>query len=735
MSSYQPFPISEFKTGVFNYLEPWIRPVDAFDPLENAFIYRGTLNKRTGYTLLGEEGDIPGKGRMFYKDFLEFGDGTTGPFTGVISNAPLIPGTLTITDGTETFTSDTTTPVGTLTGSLGGSGTITWATGDYSVSFFGAVATTIPIFGSYAFTLSRPIMGLKTWVNSLTDDIELLAFDTRRMCVFNEGTQIFDPINTVEDYVGKGTGGAGPYSFTLGFTNIVPGSFTLTDGTETFTSDTTEPIGTLTGSAGGTGTITWLTGAVSVTFNAGTSAQFQENYTLKSDYFTGTFQNFFNVTNWNAPGEYGGTDHEDCSYITNNVNRITLFDGTNLSRPIFPITDAHRTAATNDVTTCLDIDVFKNRLLLQRPSIVGKTFPEGPTIRFSAVLNPLNFVADVAGNGGVEEAPTSDWIFASEFLRDQLVVFFKNSTWLFKFTGLSNQPFRWDRLNISKSTECPYASVSYDERVTSVGSKGLIACDGVNVQRYDLPVIDFFLDDIDYDFIEQCYSVRFDNNNQTWTLYPDLHNDNGKSNKILVYNFIENTWCRYDIELSVLGLYQVTSDKTWADFPETSWQEADFKWNSYLLQSATPNLLGGSHEGNVYLMDFGETDYDHSTDTQIPYDCNITSTMWNPFAQNGAMVQFGYIDIYYQCEEDVTLTLTFYLNGSNLQGVQRTVELSQASQADPDQINNWQRVYINVSAQFLQVEVNSESEGNFKIIGMILWAKGDGRLVPSKSFI
>lgn len=732
MSSYQPFPISEFKTGVFNYLEPWIRPQDAFDPLENAFVYRGTLNKRTGYTLLGSE-DVPGKGRMFYRDFLQVGDGTTGPFSGTISNAPLIPGTLTITDGTETFTSNTTEPVGTLTGSLGGTGSITWASGSYSVTFNSSVTATTPIFGSYAFTASRPIMGIKNWVNSLNDQISLIVFDTRRMCIFNEGTQVFDPINSVQDFVGLGNGGTGPYTFTLGFINIVPNTFSLIAGGITATDD---GIGNLSGSGVAAGsTIDYSNGDITINFSAGNSSQFVETYKVNGDYFSGTFQNFFNVTNWNAPGEYGGTDHADCSYITNNVDRITLFDGTHLSRPIFPITQANKTSFTNDITTCLDIDVFKNRLLLQRPSIVGKTFPEGPSIRFSAVLNPLNFVADVAGNGGIEEAPTSDWIFASEFLRDQMVVFFRNSTWLFRFTGLANQPFRWDRLNFSKSTDCPYGSIAYDERVTSIGSKGLIACDGVNVQRYDLPIIDFFLNDIDYTFISQCYSLRFDNTNQTWTLYPDLENDAGKSNKILVYNFLENTWSKYDIPLSVIGLYKITSDAVWEDFPDTSWSEADFTWNSYLLQSATPNLLGGSHEGNVYQMDFEDTDYDASTDTQVTYDCDITSTLWNPFATIGTMVQFGYIDIYYQCDSEITLDITFYLNGTELPGVQRQVVLKQTDVASPNQLNNWQRIYINVSAQFLQMQINSQSEGNFKILGMILWAKSDGRLVPAKSFM
>lgn len=716
-------------------MQPWQRPLDAFEPLDDAFIYRGALNKRPGYTLFGDP-DLPGTGRLYYTDFITFGDGGT-TYNDNTDASSVVPGSFTATDGTETFSSDTTEPVGTLTGDAGGTGSITWATGAFTLNFNSSVSSTTPIYASYSPFASVPIMGLKQWVNSLNDQVKLVAFDTKRASVYNDVTNQFDPINTVTDYVGSGNSGtgAGPYNFTLGFSNIVPGSFSLTDGVETFTSDTATPIGALTGSLGGSGTITWASGAVSVTFNTTPTTQFTETYTLAGDYFTGTFQNFFNTVNWNAPGEYGGTDHADCMYITNNKDRITLFDGTDLSRPVFPITQAHQISATNDITTCLDLDVYKNRLLVQRPSIVGKTFPEGPTIRYSAVLNPTNLVADVAGNGGAEEAPTSDWIYASEFLRDQIIVFFKNSTWLFRFTGVINQPFRWDKLNVSKSTNCPYASVSYDERATSVGSKGLIACDGVNVQRYDLEVIDFFLNDIDQNFLNQCYSVRFDNNNQTWTLYPSLSSNSGQSDKVLVYNFLENTWAKYNIALSCLGLYNVTSDKTWADFPDTSWEQAEFAWNSYLLQDLAPTLLSGSHDGYVYQMEDGETDYDSTSQSQVPYNCDIKSTVWNPFATTGAMVQFGYIDLYYECNVDVELDVTFYLNNTNLPGPKRTVTLKQSDVANPNQQYNWQRIYINVSTQSLQMQINSSSEGNFKIIGIILWAKTAGRLTPAKTLL
>ena len=52
-STLKPYLISEFKSGINTYLSPWIRPQDAFEPLVNAYVYRGCVNKRAGYSQYG----------------------------------------------------------------------------------------------------------------------------------------------------------------------------------------------------------------------------------------------------------------------------------------------------------------------------------------------------------------------------------------------------------------------------------------------------------------------------------------------------------------------------------------------------------------------------------------------------------------------------------------------------------------------------------------------------------
>lgn len=54
MAQYQPFLISDFKTGKFIGLEPWLLPQDAFPTLINARVNKGVLEKRYGMSVYAQ---------------------------------------------------------------------------------------------------------------------------------------------------------------------------------------------------------------------------------------------------------------------------------------------------------------------------------------------------------------------------------------------------------------------------------------------------------------------------------------------------------------------------------------------------------------------------------------------------------------------------------------------------------------------------------------------------------
>ncbi len=73
------------------------------------------------------------------------------------------------------------------------------------------------------------------------------------------------PCSDLSSVIGTGDGTAKAFSGVLSGKPLEPGSVAVTDGTEIFTDD---GFGNLIGDAGGSGTVIYKTGAVSVTFNA-----------------------------------------------------------------------------------------------------------------------------------------------------------------------------------------------------------------------------------------------------------------------------------------------------------------------------------------------------------------------------------------------------------------------------------------------------------------------------------
>ena len=554
-SSLQPFLISEFKTGLNTYLSPWIRPVDAFEPLVNAYIRRGTVNKRNGYSQFGN---------------------------------------------------------------------------------------TVPD--------NNPIMGIMRYINETTGAISLVVATTVNLYLFDPGTGNYDPV-------------ASPPTF------------------------------------------------------------------------TGNITNFFNWTNWQPVS--GGSSF---LFFVNNKDNIGTFDGTTYAS-LVPVIDG----SGQTIDTALDVEVYKQRLLAIRPTL-SVDGVQNQSIYWSAVQNVDNasdaWRVDIAGKGGFLAAPTGDIIQSTEFIRDVLVVFFTNSTWIFRYTGNDASPFRWDRVNNSKSTNAPYATIAYDERCTSIGNTGLIACDGVNVQRYDIPIIDYYETNFSEQYYTQAFSQRYDNLTQSWTLFVSQERDPDKfplvggvapgSDSALIYNFIENTWATYtwSTPLTCLGIFFNETGTTWASLnvsPEDQWENTDEAWNAYGGQKGAPILLAGDTTGHVYYMDDGKSVTDNGASI-IP---DIVTTRWNPIMQIGQKVQFPYIDIYYyiasvDIDNPIQVTLNFFVDNSDNIATSRTLTLDGPKNSELA----FKRIYINLIGEFIQMEIDPDVDSFMQFVGFILWVRPAGRLTP-----
>jgi hypothetical protein len=665
----QPFLVSEFKSGLTTYYKPWARPIDSYEPMNNAFMYRGVINQRNGYSKL--------------------------------------------TIGSSSSLDD-----------------------------------------------SKPVMAIMNWVNESTGATRLIVNSTRNSYLYDDSLSAFNKITEIANspfWNGTATGTINPIN--TWFVNLGGAAITITAYTG-YGLPTQSSVGTATANGiltnftvGGiisAGSITYATGLISLTF-AGSTAGVTlviTSATTTGDYFTGNNTNFFNWTNWQAVENV-----TSYLYMTNNADPVTLITLSavgvpTLSRPIFYI-DA---ASTIYVSTCLDIKVYKNRLMFIYPTTVNtalsnQTLNYSQSIFYSALFNPSNFIQTGGVNGDFLSAPTGDLIVSTEFLRDVIVCFFTNSTWIFKYTGSDFDPFRFTKTNISRMTNTPYGTVAYDESVTSVGPTGLIRCDGVNVDRYDEKIIDYYANFFSAQYFSQSFGQRYDKLNQAWLLYVSENNTSISvggaapgSDQALIYNYLEDTWSSYIFfepngsnGLTCLGNYKPIEGSRWSDFPTTPWSAfPTTAWSQFSTPEKFTRLIGGDLLGNVYLMD----DEDTLEDNGEPFIPTFTTTRWNPFVSSGKTNQFGYIDVYYKVVSDlesvnpIYLDLNFYVDNSNTIAATRTLTLT-----GTENTNHWKRVYLNLIGQFIQIEFTQggfdpAQSTNFEILGVILWAKQAGRLTP-----
>lgn len=659
MANFQPFPITEFKTGIYSYLQPWIRPSDAFDPLVNSYVYRGQLTKRNGSTKFGNQ----------------------------------------LTD-------------------------------------------------------QQPVMGIMQWRNetagiSVTQS-KLVVASADYLYLYTPGATndagTFSKILTVSAsafWSGTATGSITVPTFWANITHASPGTVSITDGTTTITDD---GAGNFTngGIFAAGGTINYVTGSVTLNFTGTTKGVVLKiacNLSSTNPYFTGTIANFFNSVNW-QPTSSSTSLSSSLLYMTNNFDPVTTYDGTNLARPGFYVDSA----STTYITKALDVKVYNNRLLLLRPTILNEPNSANQDIYYSAQFNPLNFVTDVAGNGGFLSAATGDLLLSAEFVRDNLIVFFSNSTWTFQITGLKDPAFIWRKINDSKATKCPYASISYDDRCTSIGNTGLIQSDGVTVDRYDTSIIDYYENNISQQYYGQVYSQRYDNLNQTWMFY--VSNDSNLtsfpivggvapgSDAVLVYNFLEKTWCTYQnsFPMTCMGLFYNFFGDSWASVQE-AWEDVDDPWDSYSNQKISTILLGGDTTGNVYHLDNGKAPKDGMVPLPLSggtsFNVEIKTTRLNPFITTGQKTQFGYIDVYYSVASvdplnPIGVSLVFYVDNKKTPALTQPLTLDGPIESG----YAWKRIYANLVGEFIQIEIDPSEDSPFQILGFILWARPAGRFTP-----
>jgi hypothetical protein len=72
-------------------------------------------------------------------------------------------------------------------------------------------------------------------------------------------------------------------------------------------------------------------------------------------------------------------------------------------------------------------------------------------------------------------------------------------------------------------------------------------------------------------------------------------------NRVLVYNYRNNSWSFNDDCITVFGYFEQQQDQTWQEMTQT-WETANMTWNSGVLEAQSRQVIAGNQEGFVFLV-------------------------------------------------------------------------------------------------------------------------------------
>lgn len=609
-----------YKTGLQTNRKPFIIEPDAFASLFNAYVWRGRIKKKLGVTNLGR----------LRRDLTSISLGVTGaspwafnifadavpPIGAGETNKQVVPGTVVITiAGPIVFTDDGS---GGLTSSLGNSGTINYVTGDVVlVHTAGAGVATTATFSYYPML---PVMGLPSRVLSGINEQQLVAFDTKYAYIYGNvinrfeeapstltttwhGTndQLFWAENAYEAiWVTNDNPGLHGYAISASGAAVAgpPSTVAITAAGNTFTATPPADNVYLLNTTGGAATDNLKSGTVSIAGNPFTLSN------PTTGYFTSVAA--------------AATGLALAPHVNTNGDGIRWYDGVswyNFNPPVNGI---------NAVMGAGIIVFYRGRIVLLNtlegnsltPSATrhpqrarwcqnGTPFYIAPTPTNSNIGVDLeSWREDIPGKGGYNDCPTTEEIIGACFLRDTLIVGFESSTWKLRYTNNELLPFVWERLDVELGCDGRFSGIKFDKYALFVGQRGIIACDGVGVNRIDLLIPDIVFNFTNAnsgpkriagirDFSEQVVYWTFPNDdNTTGNVFP---------NRVMIYNYLDSNWAELGDSFTVYGTWSGFDDLTWAQAARP-WETYNQEWVGKSTNAQEPLVVAGNQQGFVSIV-------------------------------------------------------------------------------------------------------------------------------------
>lgn len=451
----------------------------------------------------------------------------------------------------------------------------------------------------------------------------------------------------VDEAYGTGDGTVGPFTHTAANIPLSRGSITITADTQTATDDGLG--GFVTSPAGGSGSVDYTTGDMSITFNGVVAGA--TPITVTYDYYPGLpvmgIMNFYASNNdrilivadtkyvnkynpstkrledISPASAYGGTYQDFWSWVnypdasnnprllfSNRVNGdvIQQYDGST-------VTDYAPTFAMGTTLNARQIFDIKDRLVLFQTIEGGTLFPR--RIRISGTGANCDVFDNTAPGAGFIDIPDNTWYYGAASNRDDVIFFTEAATWILKYTGNDVVPFELKRMDGSRGSKAAFSVITYLNRTFAGSPRGLLISDGYKVDRMDNNIPEFSFNTVNSEYFESCFSGFLDEERDVYFLFPSTGErpalvDAGSSDQILAINFEEDNLSNYRIPLSCMGNFIISNNINWNDLLKfDTWDamaEVYGNWNDFPFNKGSPIAIGGGHKGEVWKLNDTENE-------------------------------------------------------------------------------------------------------------------------------
>ncbi len=752
------FAIVNLREGAQRDLDPFLLSNDAFPILENAYLFRGRIVRRSCFTAVGTDGRL--------KSII----GTTGasPFTATLLDGT---GGFVIPTGVASFRIGDViltdpggaSPVTLLSTDALYSGTLNRSTGALSISHPVIAATSV------YYVPGLPVLGLRLLEQDAINSEQLMAFDLRYSYQFDDSTGDFLVRNyfytTANTFVWTGADSDQFWS-----TNYRNALWATNNNAGFHAAQDSSPIAERDG-------IRWY-GTESVSTNTGW-ANFNPQITSSPTYLTGGLIIL---------------PYKDRLVVLNTLEGANLAGSTRFSQRARWCQNGTPFYGVFPVGGSADASAW-------RSDVVGKGgFIDAPT---QEAIVSAEFIKDTL----VVYFERSTWQLVYTNNETLPFIWQKINTELGTESTFSIVPFDRGALGIGNYGIITTDSVNViriDQKIPDEVFQIQNINNGVKrvsgVRDYNAQLVYF------------SYPIKVDEDGEatTYTLtYP---------NQLLVYNYLDGSWAEFDDSFTALGYWQKFSDVTWANLP-VAWQSRQTAWNSAVFQGRYPDVVGGNQRGfvvvisqlqengqnspsipisdittasytitapdhnfvnNQYVMftgilgvtstNAGGTPNDviykvsaatSSTFVVVPVDptldvwsgtytgggvithipnINITTKQFNPFYENGDSVRLNYLEVYTDRTTNGEFTANFYTSSNTSQAID-----TQSINTSPEPSNSfssgqtriWHRIYSNSFGSFFQnvftlsddqIRDLSIATSDITIHGLIYYVNPAGRL-------